>query len=143
MAFTTPTASDFKAYFVRDFPYGTAANTVMDTDITKSINEALFNFNSGLFDTQAKYSMCLMYLSAHYLVMDLRASSQGIQGNYPWMTTNKSVGSVSEGITIPQRILDNPYLAMISKTTYGAKYLELILPNLVGNMFAMFGDTKP
>lgn len=139
--FVNPTATDFKAHFTRDFPYGTAINTVQDSDINKAIAEANFNFNSALFANQGEYTMGFLYLTAHFLVMDLRASSQGISGNFPWMTTSKSVGSVSEGIDIPEFIKNNPMLAHFGKTYYGAKYINLIFPRLIGNMFPMTGMT--
>ena len=142
MAFTTPSVSDFKSYFTRDFPYGTQQNTVLDSDITKAIAEAAFNFNSSFFPTQSAYSLGFMYLAAHYLVMDLRASSQGISGNFSWLTNNKSVGSVSESFAIPESLMKSPTLAHFSKTYYGAKYLSLIYPRMIGNVFASFGDTK-
>lgn len=143
MAFTNPTVADFKAYFFRDFPYGATSDTVMDADITKALDQALFNFNPGLFADQAQYSMGVLYLAAHYLVIDLRASSQGITGSYSWLESSKSVGSVSESFVIPQRILDNPYWAMLSQTPYGAKFLSLILPRLLGNIMVLPGRTQP
>jgi hypothetical protein len=87
--------------------------------------------------------MGFLYLSAHYLVTDLKNSSQGVASQYDWLTTNKAAGSVSQGSSIPQRILDNPELAMLSKTGYGAKYLSLILPQLCGNIFTICGRTLP
>lgn len=142
MAFIKPTVSDFKAYFTRDFPYGTANNTILDTDISKAITEAGFNFNEGLFPNQETYSMGFMYLTAHYLVMDIRASGQGISGNFPWMTNSKSVGSVSEGYQVPDFITNNPMLAHYAKTYYGAKYISLVYPRLIGNVFSVIGDTQ-
>jgi len=136
-----PTVSEFKAHFTRDFPYGTANNTVLDSDISKAMAEADFNFNSALFENQSTYSMAFMYLTAHFLVMDLRASTQGISGNFPWMTTSKSVGSVSEGMDIPEFVKNNPMLAHFGKTYYGAKYINLVFPRLIGNMFSITGMT--
>jgi hypothetical protein len=141
--FTAPTNTDFKNYFTRDFPFGSSTDTVMDSDIDKALAEAGFNFNEGLYQDQSQYTMAYLYLTAHYLVMDLRASSQGISGNYSWLSNSKAVGGVSEGITIPPRILENPYLAMISKTNYGAKYISLLLPQLVGAFYAVSGETQP
>ena len=141
MAYTVPTASDFKAHFTRDFPYGSTDTTVMDSDITKAIAEAAVNFNESLWESQAVFTMAYLYLTAHYLVTDLRASSQGIAGSYSWLTGSKSVGSVSEGFSIPQKILDNPHLAMLSKTNYGSKFLSLALPRLVGNVVHVHGRT--
>lgn len=139
---TNPTATEFKAHFTRDFPYGSTDDTVMDADITKAIAEADVNFNSALWPTQGVYTLAFLYLAAHYLVMDLRASSQGISGNYSWMTASKGAGGVNESFTIPQRVLDNPYFAMLSKTNYGAKYLSLALPQLAGQVFSVCGRTQ-
>lgn len=141
MAYTDPSVADYKAYFTRDFPYGSTASTVMDSDITKALAEAAFNINQGLFGSQGEYSLAFMYLTAHYLVSDLQASSQGVSGQYSWLQTAKAAGSVSESFQIPQKILDNPYLAMLSKTRYGAKYLSLLLPRITGQIFAVAGRT--
>lgn len=143
MAYAVPTTVDFKAYFVRDFPYGTTVEFVTDADISSAIVDAGFNFNSDFFSSQANFSLGYMLLAAHFLVLNLRASSQGVAGQYAWMTSSKGVGPASEGITIPQRILDNPELAMLSKTYYGAKYLMFILPQLSGQIFTVCGGTQP
>lgn len=143
MAYVKPTASDFKAYFTRDFPYGSTNNTILDNDITKAIDEASLNFNESLFPDQAEYTIGFLYLTAHYLVMDIRASGQGITGNYPWLSNSKSVGSVSEGVTIPDFIANNPLLAHYGKTYYGAKYISIVFPRMIGNMFSTPGGTKP
>jgi len=136
-----PTVADFKAYFVRDFPYGTTLSTVIDSDIQKGIDLALINFNEELFGLQADYTTAYLYLAAHYLVTNLRASSQGLAGSYAWLTASKSVGSVNESFQIPQYILDHPMLGMLTKTTYGAQYLFLVLPRLVGQIFTSAGAT--
>lgn len=141
--FINPTVTDFKSYFTRDFPYGVANNTVLDSDITKALGEAGVNFNSGLFGDQDTYSMAFLYLAAHYLVMDLRASSQGITGNFPWLEAPKTVGSVSQGFTFPEFIATNPILAHFGKTYYGAKYITIVYPRLIGPTFSSFGNTKP
>lgn len=143
MAYTYPTVDDFKAYFVRDFPYGTNPDTsILDSDISKAQVEARYNFNERFASSQEYFSMLFNYLTAHYLCLDLRAASQGIQGQYSWVQTSRSVGSVSEGLQVPQRIMDNPELAMLTKTTYGGKYLQLILPQLSGQIFSVFGGTR-
>lgn len=143
MAYTAPTVADFKAYFARDFPYGTTSETVMDSDITAGLQEAGFNFNEGLYSSQAKYSLCYLLLAAHYLVTNLQSSSQGIAGAYSFLSTSKSVGSVSESTAIPDGILQDPYLSMLVKTPYGARYISLVLPLIRGNFFAVFGGTHP
>lgn len=141
--FNIPAVSDFKNYFTRDFPYGSTSTTVNDSDIQNAISEAGFDFPQGLFSTQSNFTLGYLYLSAHFLVLNLRNSSQGIAGQYNWLTVSKGVGSVNGAYGIPQRILDRPQFAMIAQTTYGAKYLQFILPQLVGNIGASFGNTKP
>lgn len=144
MAFENPTIDDFKAYFFRDFPYGTDMNTsVLDADIGKAYGQTNVNINQALFANQADYNIGYLLMAAHYLVIDLRMSSQGLSGTYEWMTTSKSVGSVSESFQIPQRILDNPYFAMLTQTNYGAKFLQLVLPQLTAQVFNAFGRTLP
>lgn len=143
MAFAIPVVADFKAKFVRDFPYGSTPDKVNDSDIQSGLDTASFNFNSGLFGLQTEFTLAYLLLSAHFMVMNLRASSQGISGQYSWLQTSKSVGSVAESFQIPQRILDHPVLGMLTKTYYGAQYVMLLLPRLTGQVFITPGDTLP
>lgn len=143
MAYTAPTEAEFKAHFTRDFPYGTTTAFVMDADITKAIAEAAFNINPAMWDSEAQFKLAYLYLTAHYLVMDLRASSQGIAGSYSFLEQSKSVGSVAQAFGIPQQVLDNPVLSMLAKTNYGAKYLSMAMPQMVGQAFAVCGRTLP
>lgn len=141
MAFVNPTVADFQNYFTRDFPYGVTDDTVMDSDIVRALNDASVNFNPCLFGYQNVYTTAYLLLAAHFLVMNLRASSQGISGKYTWLLNSKSAGSVSAGMTIPDRILENPELAMLSQTNYGAQYLFMILPQLAGPFGIAYGRT--
>jgi hypothetical protein len=144
MAFNPPSTVAFQQTFARDFPYGTDVNTsVVDSDITSAFQLANMTFNPGLFGDQGTQTTAYLYLSAHFLVLNLRASSQGINGQYPWLQTAKAAGSVSEGFQIPQRILDNPVFAMLAKTNYGARYLEMVLPKLAGQVLIVCGGTQP
>ncbi len=144
MAYENPSVADFKEYFFRDFPYGTDMETsVLDQDIAKAFQQTNINMNQDLWADQASYSVGYLLLAAHYLVVDLRMSSQGVAGQYAWLPSSKSVGSVSESFSIPQRILDDPYMAGLCQTNYGAKYLQLILPQLCGKIFIAFGSTRP
>lgn len=144
MAYTNPTVSDFKNYFTRDFPYGTNPDTsVTDTDIAKAQQMANIAINQGLWGDQGSYNIGYNYLTAHYLVMELRSSTQGVNGQFAFLESSKSVGSVSQSFAIPQRVLDNPDWSMLMKTNYGAQYLQLVLPQLCGNMFSVCGRTLP
>jgi hypothetical protein len=77
------------------------------------------------------------------MVLNLRASSQGINGQYNWAQAGKAVGSVNENFQVPERVQNNPELMMLTKTNYGAQYLQLIFPKLCGQMFSIYGRTKP
>lgn len=144
MAFTAPTIAQFQAQFIRDFPYGTDPNiSVLDGDIINAFNLVDISINPALWSDQTSYQIAYGYLAAHFLVLNLRASSQGLNGQYNWDQNSKSVGSVTESFTIPQRIIDNPDFMAYTKTNYGAMYLNLVWPLLVGPMFSVYGRTKP
>jgi hypothetical protein len=144
MSFTNPSVADFKARFTRDFPYGSdESENVLDSDITTAISDAELNINTAIFGTQEQYSYAFLLLSAHYLVENLRASSQGISGQFSWLQSSRGVGSVSESLAIPDQILANPAYSFYSKTNYGARYLMYIWPLIKGVAFTVEGGTRP
>jgi hypothetical protein len=144
MSYTNPSTSDFKAQFTRDFPYSTDPNLgVMDSDISNAFTFVNMNMNQDLWPDQPSYNLGYLLLTAHYLVLNLRASSQGLNGQFNWAQNNTAVGSVSEGFQIPERIQNNPELMMLTKTNYGAQFLQLVLPQLGGQMFSVCGSTQP
>lgn len=116
---------------------------IMSSDITSAFQLTNVNINPGLFACQSDYTYGYLLLSAHYLVTNLRSSSQGINGQYNFLQASKGVGAVSEAFSIPQRILDNPYWSMLTKTNYGALYLQALMPQLCGQMFGVMGTTLP
>lgn len=142
MAYLNPTATDFKTYFNRDFPYGnTDLSTIQDADIGKALIAQQNSLNPNLFATQSLYTNGALLLAAHFLVLNLRASSQGIAGKWDWLTNSKSAQAVSASYKIPDRILENPELSILCATTYGTQLVFLVLPSLVGQMFAVEGGT--
>ncbi len=142
--YTAPTVAQFQAQFIRDFPYGTDPNvSVLPQDITNAFAIAEISINQALWSSQTQYTIAFNLLAAHFLVLTLRASSQGLNGQYNWAQNSKSVGSVSESFSIPQRILDNPDFMAYTKTNYGAQYLNLLWPQLSGQMFTVLGRTLP
>ncbi len=144
MSFINPSVSDFKLYFVRDFPYGSDMDTtVIDADITNAIAKAAININTSLFEDQDSYNIGFLYLAAHHLVMNLRASSQGISGQFHWLETSKGVSGVSTSVSIPDDILKNPAYSWLTKTNYGTEYLMMIYSQLVGNISVVSGATLP
>lgn len=144
MSFQNPSVQDFKNQFVRDFPYGTDPNVaILDSDISSAFQFTNINFNPDFWGDQGSYTLGYLLLSAHYLCMNIRASSQGLNGQFNFTQQSKNVGSVAEAFGIPQRILDNPDWAMLCKTNYGAQYLQLLLPQLTGQIYSVHGSTRP
>lgn len=144
MSYVYPQPSDFQAQFVRDFPYGTDSKvSVLDSDIAYAMQMANISINPGLWQDQASFSLAYNLLAAHYLCLNLRFSSQGINGQWNWGQNSKSAAQVNESFTIPQRISDNPNFMQYTKTNYGAQYLNLLWPLLSGVMFSVMGRTKP
>lgn len=140
MAYANPTITDFKNYFNRDFPYGNAdLTTVNDTDIQKALDQQQNVINPCLFWNQNIYTQGALLMSAHFMVLNLRASAQGIAGKFEWLQNSKGVGAVNVGISIPPRLLENPEFAMLVSTTYGTQFLYIVLPLLTGEMFSVYG----
>ena len=115
----------------------TDLNMVTDDDLSGAIADAQFNTNQDLFATQALYTRGYLFLAAHYLIEKLLMAGEGLSSQYAWLTASKAVGDVSESFEIPERIKKDPMLAAFSKTRYGAMYLQIISPQLVGGVFVM------
>jgi len=113
-------------------------NYTQDSDILEAFEEAKINFNEGLFPDDATRLKMFLFLAAHYLTMDFR---NALGSNQIGIVTSKSVGSVSEGYSIPSWILNNPALSMYASTGYGIKYASLIKPYITGNVFIVRGRT--
>jgi len=122
----------------------TDTTKVTDYDIVTGFNAATqFNLNASLFSSQYAYIYAINLLSAHYMVLNLQAGNTGIAGKAEWLTSSKSVGNISEQYMIPARMMKSPYLSKLSKTTYGAQFLELVSPLLIGNIRSYYGGTNP
>lgn len=116
---------------------------VRDADIAQASMDAQFNVNQDLFEDQATFIRAFCYLQAHCLVEKVAADTQGLHSQYSWLTTAKAVGDVSESFQIPAFVAENTTLAAFSRTRYGAMYLQIICPMLVGNMTASFRQSLP
>lgn len=140
MAYTNPSISDFKNYFTRDFQYGVDPNTsILDQDIANAYQLVNTAINQGLFSVQSNYTLGYLYLSAHFLTLNIRASSQGVNGQFNWLEKSKSVDKLTSNFEIPKRILENPLFSIYTKTNYGLMYLQMVLPNLT-QMFPVLGS---
>jgi len=114
---------------------------VSDLDITNAYAEACITFNDALFDDDDDIVLGYLYLAAHYLVNDLNAGGQN--SSQAGLANSRSVGNVSESYSIPQWQLDDPILSFYAGSSYGRKYLNLILPRLTGNIATVEGCTTP
>lgn len=143
MSYTNPNVTDFKNFFVRDFPYGIDATTsILDADVARAMLECSQMINPDLCPNgQEQYNLAYLYLSAHNLVTNIQASGQGVASQNDWLVNSKSVGNVSQASQIPQRILDNPQWAAYSKTQYGLKYLTMVMPYVNGAIYSVKGKT--
>lgn len=118
-------------------------NWIQDADITRAFAEAQVCFNQGLFGTDAQIALGYLYMTAHYLCNDIKASRGGVNSSASFPVTSRSVGSVSEAYAIPEAYAKNPILSMYTQTAYGMKFLAMALPNMTGNMVAVWGGARP
>ena len=138
-------ASDKWAVVFSTFPLkiGTFGRVGVRISTPASLSTAGINFNEALWSSQSQFEQAYLYLSAHYLVESLKASSQGISSQYGGNTTSKSVGNVSENYEIPDKVKNNPFFAGLYTTRYGAIYVGMLQPRIIGNVVTMRGMTTP
>lgn len=138
MSWVQPTPAQFEAFFARDFEFTTdPANLdlVSVNDINRAITDALDNFAPGLFSTPNVATNAFMYLAAFCMVKNIQMSTKGIASQGKFMISGNSVGGVSTGYSIPEKYMKDPFIASLTANQYGQRYLDLILPYLIGNVF--------
>lgn len=136
MAYTTPTVADFKSRFDRDFAFATDQtdmSKVRDVDIQRGLNSAGLNFNEALWPSQAAFAEPYLLLAAHFLCVNLLNSSQGLGSQSTWLFSNKGTGSIHGAFAIPEQVREDMFLSRMATTGYGAEYLGILAPLLVGN----------
>ena len=116
-------------------------NYIQDSDIMRAFKEAKVNFNAGLFGDDDTIKMVFLYLAAHYLVIDLNNAMNPMAMGFMGFTQSKSVGSVSQSFALPDFVTRNAALSQYMQTGYGAKYVSLIYPYLIGNVLLIKGKT--
>lgn len=116
---------------------------VRDADIDDAILDASYNVNQSLFEDELHFQRAFLFLAAHCLVERLLAAGEGVMSRYRWLVTATKVGDISESFEIPDAIKESAFLSSVSKTRYGARYLEIISPLLIGNMQALFRQSLP
>ena len=114
----------------------TVLNYTQDSDIKNAMAEARVNFNEGMFPDEDTAKLVFLYLTAYYLTVDFKnAIGQSSTG----VVQSKTVGSVSESYAIPQWVTNSPILSAYAQNGYGLKYLTLIRPYIIGNIYLSVG----
>lgn len=140
------TISDFKTYFVRDFHYyisGDDDTAITDADLTKAMFEASVNFNEDLFEDADVLKVAYLYLSAHFLCVNLQTAASGYNSVGYSPVSSRSVGGVSESYEIPEWLRKDPVLFSFNTTRYGQTYLSMVRPLLIGNTGIFQGWSAP
>lgn len=142
-------ATDFKSYFDRDFIYGTDMTTVRDVDINNAISRANMFFNDSLWNSSDDIQSAFLLLTAHFLVRALDAGGglnllgAGSRSTGSGPVTQKSAGGMNVSYSLPAELIENPMLNDLMTTGYGKLYLQLVVPNLIGNFGTAYGRTNP
>lgn len=140
------TVDDFKAYFDRAFPFAPEDDPdnkeyIRDTDIEIAFQQAKVNFNSSIWSDYDSAKIAYLFLTAHYLCMDMRMAQSGLASSGAFTMSSKSVGDVSASYAIPQAYLDSPALNYLTSTEFGLKYLSLLYPRTIGSVNVVLGTT--
>ena len=117
---------------------------VLDSDIEKAYFQARQFFNPALFDNENDLLSYICYLIAHYLVIDIQMSQEGVNSTGYYIPNHTTVGDVSESYSNPTNSQGDSFiLYQLNQTRYGQKYLSLISPLLVGHYNSIRGTTTP
>lgn len=137
----TITTSDFKTLFDRgQFSFGATLPDVRDKDIEEAIFEAESVFNEDLIDDEDICEKAKLYLTAHFLTIDLELANSG--GQPIGIQQSRSADGISESLAIPEWMKEGDFALYIT-TGYGIKYLMLCKPYLDGAVYAVEGATLP
>ena len=156
MDLSTITVAQFKARFYRDFTFSNQnpdpeqpvpdnSDIIQDIDIENAFSDAGVLLNQALLGDDNTITNGYLYLSAHCLCLNIKASDAGVNsgGTGAFPVAGRSVGSVSETYQVPDAYKDDPILAQYAQTAYGQKYLAMVLPLLRGNMAFVLGGALP
>lgn len=140
------TVAEFKTYFDRAFEYAPVSDPnnkdyIRDKDIQDAFAQANLNFNVALWDNEDDKKLAYMFLTAHYLCMDMQMAEAGINSTGQFQMSSKTVGSVSASYEIPEIYKSDPLLNYFMQTQFGCKYLSMLIPRAVGRIAVVRGTT--
>ena len=118
-------------------------NYINDSDIEKAMKEADTVFNESLSTTEAEKELQYLYLTAHFLCLDIRAGVDGINATGKQVAQSRSVGSVSESYVVPEEWTRSSIFNFYTTTHYGLKFLSMVTPKMIGNIKSIEGATNP
>ncbi|MCK4782533.1 MAG: DUF4054 domain-containing protein [Desulfobacteraceae bacterium] len=118
------------------------SNYVLDSDINKSLAQALGFVNPAIFESDAVKSDAFLYCTAHYMVMDIRMAESGLDSRGEGVVSSKGVGSVSVSYSLPAAFTNDPTWNYFAQTEYGKKYLSYVIPRLTGLPGIAVGGTR-
>lgn len=150
-----PLVADFKAQFRREFIYGTGLDSVIDSDIQRALNEAGIMFNPSLWDSttpvgsSSEGGIAYLYLAAHLMVLNVQQMAGGLSAT----PRGKGIRNSAEGVVVasgvgaanvtyqvpPPRVAENAVLMDLFRTTFGQRYMAMLEPRLVGNVYVVSG----
>ena len=152
MPSTPPTSVDeFKTRFDRDWPYGQGMDSVRDTDITRAMNDACMLFNSSVWTNTTELKAAFLLVAAHCLWVNLQMSGglaakggqKGLRAQPGGPIQSKSVGSASVNYSLPPKLVNDPVLSGLMRSSYGAQYCQVFVPRKAGQMFTVPGFQEP
>jgi len=98
---------------------------VSTSDIERAICDAERSFNANCLDAKSR-KVAMLYLTAHFLVLNLKLGSEGISSKGGYGESSQSVGSVSVSYTAaPDYVKNNPFVNSLMSTGYGQRYFEM------------------
>jgi len=112
---------------------------ILDEDIDNAFNEACMKFKPSNFDNDSDIKLGYLYLTAHFLVEDLRAG--GTDSSDGGLVTSRSVGNVSESMTVPEW-MQKPQYSFYATTYYGRKYINMIYNRTRGAAYTVWSGTN-
>jgi len=117
------------------------SDCILDSDIVKAMNEAVFKFNPELFTT-TKGKMVALYLTAFFLVYDRQMAQSGVTStSTAGPLTGSRVGDISVQYMQSTIFNKHPSYEFLSRNEYGIKAFNLMLPYLRGNVIVVRGGS--
>lgn len=136
----TITIVDFQIMFDRgQFTFSEVLPDVRDKDITEAIAEANCVFNQDLYPDDDICTKALLYLTAHFLKLDIDMADS--EGQTSLLQSSRSVGSISESVAIPEWMLQGDF-AQYTTTAYGVKFITISKPYMDGAVYSVSGGTN-